>query len=101
MNACISRRRLLQLAGTVGLAGALATSAEALAASASGVMLCRDAWGAAPARPGGTPHTLTRMTIHHTEVVLGDNANAPARLRQHQRYHQDTKGWIDIAYHLS
>ncbi|HKV20528.1 MAG TPA: peptidoglycan recognition family protein, partial [Mycobacterium sp.] len=40
-------------------------------------------------------------TIHHTEVVLGDNANAPARLRQHQRYHQDSKGWIDIAYHLS
>ena len=41
------------------------------------------------------------MTVHHTAVVLGDNANAPARLRQHQRYHQDSQGWIDIAYHLS
>ncbi len=41
------------------------------------------------------------MTIHHTAVVLGDNANAPARLRQHQRYHQDSQGWIDIAYHFS
>lgn len=41
------------------------------------------------------------MTIHHTAVPLGDNSNAPARLRQHQRYHQDTHGWIDIAYHLS
>ena len=41
------------------------------------------------------------MTIHHTAAVLGDNANAPARLRQHQHYHQDTQGWIDIAYHLS
>jgi hypothetical protein len=41
------------------------------------------------------------MTIHHTAVVLGDNANAPARLRQHQHYHQDTQGWIDIAYHYS
>ena len=41
------------------------------------------------------------MTIHHTAVVLGDNANAPARLRQHQHYHQDSKGWIDIAYHMS
>jgi len=40
------------------------------------------------------------MTVHHTAVVLGDNANAPARLRQHQQYHQG-KGWIDIAYHLS
>jgi hypothetical protein len=34
-------------------------------------------------------------------VVLGDNSNAPARLQQHQRYHQDSQGWIDIAYHLS
>ncbi|OBF89012.1 N-acetylmuramoyl-L-alanine amidase [Mycobacterium sp. 852002-51152_SCH6134967] len=34
-------------------------------------------------------------------MPLGDNANAPARLRQHQHYHQDTQGWIDIAYHLS
>ena len=41
------------------------------------------------------------MTIHHTAVVLGDNTNAPARLRQHQHYHQDSQGWIDIAYHIS
>jgi hypothetical protein len=67
----------------------------------SNLMLCRDAWQASAPRPGGTPHQLTSMTIHHTAVVLGDNANAPARLRQHQRYHQDTHGWIDIAYHLS
>ena len=55
-------------------------------------VLCRDAWGARPARAGGTPHTLTRMTIHHTAAVLGDNRNAPARLRQHQQYHQDHRG---------
>ena len=41
------------------------------------------------------------MTLHHTAVVLGDNSNAPARLRQHQRYHQNDRGWIDIAYHVS
>lgn len=64
-------------------------------------MLCRDAWGARPPRPGGTRHTITRMTLHHTAVALGDNANAPARLRQHQSYHQDGHGWIDIAYHVS
>ena len=69
--------------------------------TSAGQILCRDAWGAGPARPGGTRHTLDRMTIHHTAVVLGDNANAPARLRQHQHYHQDSQGWIDIAYHLS
>ncbi len=40
------------------------------------------------------------MTIHHSAVVLGANSNAPARIRADQRYHQDSKGWIDIAYHM-
>jgi hypothetical protein len=40
------------------------------------------------------------MTLHHEAVVLGDNRNAPGRLRQDQRYHQDQKGWVDIAYHV-
>lgn len=68
--------------------------------SASGILLCRDAWGARPPKPGGRPHTITRMTIHHTAVVLGDNSNSVQRLQQHQRYHQDEKGWVDIAYHV-
>jgi N-acetylmuramoyl-L-alanine amidase len=134
----LSRRRLLHLAGTAGLAvatiaacskmsaadpspspissptappsptpGAVASPAPAPVVTPptvnppSNVVLCRDAWRALPPRPGGTPHTLNRMTIHHTAVVLGDNSNAPARLRQHQRYHQDSQGWIDIAYHMS
>lgn len=77
------------------------TSTAPTISPASNVVLCRDAWGAEPPLPGGTPHYPSRMTIHHTAVVLGDNANAPARLRQHQSYHQDAQGWIDIAYHLS
>jgi hypothetical protein len=44
---------------------------------------------------------VNRLTLHHSGVVLGDNTRAPSRLRQHQRYHQDSHGWIDIAYHLS
>jgi hypothetical protein len=40
------------------------------------------------------------MTLHHTAAVLGDNRNVTDRLRQHQRYHQDELGWIDIAYHV-
>ena len=63
-------------------------------------LLCRDAWGAQPARPGGKPQSITRMTLHHEAVVLGDNRNAPGHLRQDQRYHQDQHGWIDIAYHV-
>jgi hypothetical protein len=99
----LSRRRLLWLGGA-GLAATVAPIVAPLTTSAAPAghqILCRAAWGAAAARPGGRTHTLTRMTVHHTEVVLGDNANAPARLRQHQRYHQDTHGWIDIAYHFS
>ena len=99
----LSRRQLLQLAGTAGLAVATAIvcASESAASPASRLVLCRDAWGANPPLPGGTSHTLSRMTIHHTAVVLGNNSNAPARLRQHQHYHQDTQGWIDIAYHIS
>jgi N-acetylmuramoyl-L-alanine amidase len=70
------------------------------AALASGVILCRESWGAKPALPGGVTHTLSRMTLHHTGAVLGDNRNAPGRLRQHQQLHQG-RGWIDIAYHVS
>lgn len=126
----IDRRRLLWLAAGVGLAATASACASrpdplptesprataapdtplpapatvaaptSVASGTSAVMLCRESWGALPAHPGGRPHTITRMTIHHTEVVLGDNANSPARLRGHQHYHQDSKGWIDIAYHV-
>lgn len=88
-------------AGLAAAAVPLAAPTTTSAAPVAHQVLCRDAWGAAPARPGGRTHTLERMTVHHTEVTLGDNADAPARLRQHQRYHQDTHGWIDIAYHFS
>jgi hypothetical protein len=126
----VSRRQLLQLAGSVGLATTASacsnragvtpgptvplptnasltttTPAETFfsplpASNTSALLLCRDAWGARPARPGGRYHTITRMTLHHEAVVLGDNRNAPGRLRQDQRYHQDQLGWVDIAYHV-
>jgi hypothetical protein len=128
----VSRRQLLRLAGSVGLAstvaacssrphtdpvlasasnsrptppktsppsGPTAPAASALSAT-SAQLLCRDAWGARPARTGGKLHSITRMTLHHEAVVLGDNRNAPGRFRQDQRYHQDQLGWIDIAYHV-
>lgn len=80
--------------------GSAPAAPASIATSVSGVRLCRDTWGARPPRPGGDPHTITRMTIHHTAVVLGDNSNIISRLQQHQRYHQDVKGWVDIAYHV-
>jgi hypothetical protein len=128
----VSRRQLLWLAGSVGLASAVgacssgprthsvpvsataATHASLTTSPRSGPpapaatplsvaaaqLLCRDAWGARPARAGGRPHSITRMTLHHEAVVLGDNRNAPGRLRQDQRFHQEQHGWIDIAYHV-
>ncbi len=101
----LDRRQLLTLAGGAGLASMLggcstSTTGARLTTDSSGLLLCRDAWGARAARPGGKPHTITRMTLHHEAVVLGDNSNAPGHLRQDQRYHQDQKGWIDIAYHV-
>ena len=38
------------------------------------------------------------MTLHHSAVALPDNRGIIARLQQHQRYHQDDKGWVDIAH---
>ena len=107
MEGFVNRRQLFRLAGGAGvasMAGACSdethTASPRLTAATSALLLCRDAWGARPARAGGKPHTITRMTLHHEAVVLGDNRNAPERLRHDQRYHQDQKGWIDIAYHV-
>ena len=77
-----------------------ARTSASLTTTTSALLLCRDAWGARPAGSGGRRHTITRMTLHHEAVVLGDNRNAPSRFRQDQRYHQDQLGWIDIAYHV-
>jgi hypothetical protein len=62
--------------------------------------ICRDGLGLRPAGEAMREHKIVRLTLHHTAVKLGENANAPGRLRAHQRYHQDSAGWADIAYHL-
>ena len=104
----LNRRTALNLAGSVALAAlGVSTSASGAAgaapsaSAAAGVILPRSAWGARPPKAGGRPHTITRMTIHHSAVALPDNRGIVARLQQHQRYHQDDKGWIDIASHYA
>jgi hypothetical protein len=99
----LSRRQLLACAGGMGLASVVGTHARQAQAAPvpSGVILCRQAWGARPALPGGRPQTITRMTIHHSAVALPDNSAIIARLQQHQRFHQDDRGWVDIAYHMA
>lgn len=44
-------------------------------------------------------HTVRRLTIHHSGIVLARNRQAPDQVRAIQRYHQD-QGWPDIAYHF-
>ena len=104
----LSRRRLLVYAGLASLATGCAKESSAAPAVTdtpssvpSGVILCRNSWGARPARAGGRPQTIIRMTIHHSAVALPDNRAIIARLQQHQRFHQDDRGWVDIAYHMA
>lgn len=62
-------------------------------------VICREAWGALPISGEFIAHTIEHITIHHTAVVLDDNAAAPGRVRQHQSFHQSL-GWPDLAYHF-
>jgi hypothetical protein len=62
-------------------------------------VICREAWRARPAKAGLEPHTVERLTLHHTAGLLDDNAGAPAQIRGDQRYHLD-KGFPDLAYHF-
>jgi hypothetical protein len=93
----ISRRRFIVAAP--GAALAVAHALRAGAASRELEMICRSAWGAL--KPSGEfdRHRIKRMTVHHSAVVLTDNADAPAHFRSHQRSHQ-ARGWPDIAYHV-
>ena len=60
----------------------------------------RQGWGARTATTDYGSHVIERLTVHHTAVELLDNREAPARLRGHQRFHQD-QGWPDVAYHFA
>ncbi|HOB49100.1 MAG TPA: peptidoglycan recognition family protein [Mycobacterium sp.] len=104
MSGPLSRRKVLALAAGAGAAVVAASHSPAAGSPApavSAVMLCRKSWGARPALPGGRAQQVTRMTLHHSEVALPDNREIIARLQQHQRYHQDARGWVDIAYHVA
>jgi hypothetical protein len=62
-------------------------------------VLSRLSWGATP--PGQMePHDLQYLTLHHTASPEPDPADAAAQIRSHQRFHQDDRGWADIAYHF-
>lgn len=64
-------------------------------------MIGRDGWEAADPGEGMVAHIIERLTVHHTGVELGDNRLAPSRLRAHQQFHQNDRGWPDLAYHFA
>lgn len=68
-------------------------------ASVARPVICKQAWGGAPAGAGLVGHTVERLTVHHTAALLTDNRRAPRHIRGHQRFHQGS-GWPDLAYHV-
>jgi hypothetical protein len=85
-------------ASTTTTTTAPTTTTAAPAGAASIAAICGDAWGALPVAGEFRSHTIERLTVHHTAAFLERNSQAPARVRQHQRYHID-RGWPDLAYH--
>lgn len=84
------------------IAGAAAVLVSATTSRAAGEplqVICKEAWGAKEANGQFRKHTIRRITVHHSGVVLEDNREAPATLRGAQAYHQ-SQGWPDIAYHF-
>jgi N-acetylmuramoyl-L-alanine amidase len=59
-------------------------------------LIRRDAWGARPpkSKPVSIPTPVAHLVLHHT--VTPDNGMQT--VRDIQRFHQDARGWQDIAY---
>lgn len=64
-----------------------------------GVAVSRSEWGARASRCTSS-HTPNRITVHHTVTPNDDSMSMPARMRQIQSYHMDTRGWCDVGYHF-
>jgi N-acetylmuramoyl-L-alanine amidase-like protein len=109
----LSRRSFLA-AGAAAITGLLSRRSEAMAAQPNLPngefmtdqaepktiqIICRAAWGARKSRGKFVHHTVKRLTVHHSAMVLRDNRKAPQRFRDHQILHLK-KGWPDIAYHI-
>ena len=67
--------------------------------AADGIVVTRSQWGAR-ARSCGPTHRPNRLTIHHTVTPNNDSMSMPARLRQIQAFHIDSRGWCDVGYHF-
>ena len=94
----ITRRQMLW-APPAALGAALLADAPAYGAQRTVARICRSSWGARQPTGVYVPHQISRITVHHSAVVLRDNGTAPAQLRAFQADHP-SRGGPDIAYHL-
>lgn len=60
----------------------------------------KEGWGAASIVGTFSEHVIDRITVHHTGSLLESNQDAPSHVRAHQAFHQQDRGWADIAYHF-
>lgn len=60
----------------------------------------RSAWKAARAKCSSRDATKNRIAIHHTVSPNNDTMSPEARLRGIQSFHQNTRGWCDVGYHI-
>jgi hypothetical protein len=79
--------------GTVGLAAPAALQQGLLAGAKS-----RAQWNAR-ANSCSSTHSINRASIHHTVTSRSLNGSYPARLRQIQSFHMDSRGYCDVGYH--
>ncbi|MEE2829051.1 MAG: N-acetylmuramoyl-L-alanine amidase [Myxococcota bacterium] len=60
----------------------------------------RRSWSAEAPGPGQVEHRVERLSVHHTASPGAARGKGAERVRKFQRYHQEHKGWPDIAYHF-
>lgn len=60
----------------------------------------RKEWGAAVPVNEGEIHTPEAITLHHTAIEYTGTPPVEEHLQSIQAFHQQQKGWIDIAYHF-
>lgn len=64
-------------------------------------MMLREAWHAKPPKEQYAPHVPQRLTQHHTAGRRTDTLEASVKeLAVIQDFHQNGRGWNDIAYHF-
>lgn len=66
-------------------------------------LVTRSAWGAKPARCFEPVPTIDALVVHYSASGADEqanHANCAGRVRGIQSYHQNTKGWCDVAYNF-